>query len=63
MKSLLFFLALLFTIILSVSSVPVTAKSADTSNKERAPTTFSQPVHLLGMTLKASTYSSMTMRL
>ena len=52
MKSLLFILAFLFTIILTVSSVPSTANSASASKKERAVTTFSQPVQLMGIGLK-----------
>jgi hypothetical protein len=52
MKSLLFFLAFLCAITLSISSVPSTASSANASKKERAVTTFSDPVQLMGIRLK-----------
>jgi hypothetical protein len=51
MKSLLFFFAFLCTTILIISSAPSTANSANASKKERAVTTFSQPVHLMGVRL------------
>ena len=51
MKSLLFFLAFLCTITLSISSAQSTANSANAAKKERAVTKFSQPVQLMGIRL------------
>ena len=51
MKSLLFFLAFLCTITLSISSAPSTANTANVAKKERAVTKFSQPVQLMGIRL------------
>lgn len=52
MKSFLLFIALLCAVTLSSSSAPSVTNAANAAKKERAVTMFSQPVNLMGMTLK-----------
>ncbi len=52
MKSFLLFIALLCAVTLSSSAAPSVANAANTVKKDRAIMTFSQPVKLMGVTLK-----------
>jgi hypothetical protein len=52
MKSVLLFIALLCVVTLSSSAAPSVANSANAAKKDRAVITFTQPVTLMGVTLK-----------
>jgi hypothetical protein len=52
MKSFLLFIALLCAVTLSSSSPPFVTNAANAAKKERAIMKFSQPVNLMGVTLK-----------
>jgi len=51
MKSLLFFVALLCAVTLSISSAPSATNAANAAKKERAVMKFNHPVQLMGITL------------
>ena len=52
MKSFLLFIALLCAVMLSTSSAPSVTNAANAAKKERAVMQFTQPVKLMGLTLK-----------
>jgi hypothetical protein len=52
MKSFLLFIALLCAVTLSSSTAPSVTNAASAAKKERAVMTFTQPVTLMGVTLK-----------
>jgi len=52
MKTFLALIGLLCAVVLSSNLAPSTTQAANSAKKQRAVTTFNQPVHLMGLTLK-----------